>query len=161
METFQLSSTIVVLCCADWRWEAGWLRPNGDVGRKFFHTKMTENFLKRWHFLKNGCFSNKRPSLFMRGTWCSVPLRWAQGAYCIPSTLPNPLLIKWSLPTWKNFADTFACINARRDSLIPNLLSQDTMVNSTTTAQKQVTIVASARHWRHVDEWPCYSSLLV
>jgi len=69
--------TILVLCCTGWRQDAGMIE---DKWGRFFE----ENGLK---FSKVGILpkmgispKNKKSSLFMRGSWCSVPLRRALGA---------------------------------------------------------------------------------
>jgi len=42
-----ITPTIVVLCCADRRWKAGVIKTRGNLGTKFFRTKLGWIFLKR------------------------------------------------------------------------------------------------------------------
>jgi len=41
-------------------------------------------FSEKVGLFQNWVFLQKRSSLFSRGSWCSVPLRWALGAWVCP-----------------------------------------------------------------------------
>jgi len=93
VKTSQLSPTIVVLCCAGWRYEVGAIKAKWGLGTNFFLHENGLKFSRKVGIFPKMVVSPKKVFTFFTRLLMQRFFEWA--LHTCPSAPSNLLLIKW------------------------------------------------------------------